>query len=139
MKTIAAVFLSWLVAFASPALADDAADRAAMRDIISGQIAAFQADDGARAYSFASPMIQSVYPTPDQFMAMVRGGYQPVYRPRSFTFGETSDTANGPLQKVYITGPDGASYVAVYTFQRQPDGSWKINGCTILKDESPSI
>ena len=35
--------------------------------------------------------------------------------------------------------PDGKSYVAVYSLQRQPDGTWKINGCVILEDNSPTI
>ncbi len=137
-RFVKALFVAATLVVAGPAMAEEGGDRAAIQSIISDQIAAFQADDGAAAYSFASPMIQSVFPSPDQFMAMVRGAYQPVYRPRSVVFGEMSMTGTGPLQKVYLVGPDGQSYIAVYSFQRQPDGSWKINGCTILKDTTPT-
>ena len=40
---------------------------------------------------------------------MVRGQYQPVYRPRSVTFGPLVDSPAGPLQKVFLVGPDGKS------------------------------
>ena len=115
------------------------ADRSAMQAIVSGQIGAFQHDDGTAAYGFASPTIQSLYPSPDDFMAMVKNGYPAVYRPQSVTFGELADTAAGPIQKVYITGADGEAWIALYAFQRQPDGTWKINGVSVVKDDSPSI
>ena len=72
------------------------ADRAEIRTIIQNQIAAFQRNDGETAYSYASPTIRGLFPTVDRFMAMVRDGYQPVYRPRSVVFGEVVETANGP-------------------------------------------
>jgi len=115
------------------------ADRAEIRTIIENQIAAFQRDDGETAYSYASPTIHGLFPTVDRFMAMVRGGYQPVYRPRSVVFGEVVETAGGPEQRVYLTGPDGRSWVAIYALQRQPDGTWKINGCTLVEDSGSSV
>jgi hypothetical protein len=136
-------FLILLAAMLLPAAANadrtSSADRSAMQAIVSGQIGAFEHDDGTTAYGFASPAIHSLYPSADQFMAMVKGGYPAIYRPRSVTFGEFADTDAGPVQKVYITGADGDAWVALYAFQRQPDGTWKINGVTILKDDSPSI
>ncbi|HZP20490.1 MAG TPA: DUF4864 domain-containing protein [Bauldia sp.] len=116
-----------------------AADQEAFKSIIASQLDAFQHDDGAAAYSYASPTIKGIFPSPEQFMAMVRNAYQPVYRPQSVTFGPVADTPVGPTMKVFLTGPDGKSYVALYTMQRQPDGTWKINGCVLLEDNSPTI
>ena len=62
----------------------------------------------------------AIFPTVDIFMAMVRTGYQPVYRPQSVTFGPLVETAAGPIQRVFITGPDGQSYVAVYSLSASP-------------------
>ena len=31
------------------------------------------------------------------------------------------------------TGPDGQTYEAIYTMERQPDGTWQINGCAIVR------
>lgn len=115
------------------------ADREAFRSIVAAQIEAFRNDDGDTAYSYASPTIQGLFPGVDRFMAMVRLGYQPVYRPQSVTFGAATETAAGPELRVFVTGPDGRHWVAVYSFQKQPDGTWKINGCTLLEDPGRSV
>ena len=84
MTRVKALVFAALLAAASPALADSLADsdRAAIQSMIANQIAAFQHDDGAGAYRFASPTIQQIFPTVDDFMAMVKNGYPPVYRPQ---------------------------------------------------------
>jgi Domain of unknown function (DUF4864) len=141
VRQLAALLMLLAPLLPAIANADDlsAADRAAMQAVISGQIGAFQHDDGSTAYGFASPNIQTYYPTADLFMAMVKNGYPAIYRPQSVTFGEALDTDAGPVQKVFIKGSDGQAYIALYAFQHQPDGTWKINGVTVLKDDSPSI
>jgi len=143
MRTNAGFLLALMMTFglARVAAADDIspADQASIRGMISNQIEAFRRDDGNAAYGFASPTIQGLFPTADQFMSMVRNAYQPVYRPQSVTFGQLSDSPAGPLQKVFLVGPDGKSYVALYSLQRQPDGSWRINGCTLVEDTGATI
>jgi hypothetical protein len=115
------------------------ADREAFRGIVAAQIEAFRNDDGAAAYSYASPTIQGLFPGIDRFMAMVRLGYQPVYRPQSVTYGAAAETPAGPELRVFVTGPDGRHWVAIYSFQKQPDGSWKINGCVLAEDPGRSV
>jgi Domain of unknown function (DUF4864) len=111
------------------------ADRAAMQQIIADQIAAFRADDGTAAYGHASPTIRQIFPTADLFMSMVREGYPQVYRPQKYKFSKmgVSPVDGSPTQHVIIVGPDGETYEAVYTLQQQPNGGWKINGCSIVK------
>ena len=143
MKRITGAFfaLALGLGLALPAAAGELgdSDRATIQSLITGQIEAFQHDDGAAAYGYASPTIKSYFPTVEQFMAMVRTGYPSVYRPQSVTMGPLVDSAIGPLQKVFLTGPDGLNYLAIYSMQRQADGTWKINGCTIVRDDAPSI
>jgi len=121
--------------------ADDlsGADRADIQALIGRQIDAFRHDDGTAAYSYAAPTIKRIFPTVDGFMAMVRNTYQPVYRPQSVTFGPLVATPLGIIQKVFLVGPDGKNYVALYTLQRQPDGSWLINGCSLVEDDGATI
>ena len=126
------VFLS----LALPARADSLSpsDEAQFRSVIQDQIAAFRADDGPRAYGHAAPMIRQIFPNPEMFMGMVRKAYQPVYRPQSYSFGKAGFSASGrPIQKVTLVGPDGLTYEAIYTMERQPDGSWQISGCAIVR------
>ena len=110
-------------------------DKARFQEIISSQIEAFRADDGARAYSFAAPSIRSKFQTSEIFMTMVRRGYPPVYRPRSVKFGAVTGELGGPTQKVHLIGPGGAAWTALYGMQRQPDGSWKISGVVLVRED----
>lgn len=125
---------------ALPASAEpSAADQQAFRSIITSQLQAFRADDGAAAYSYAAPAIRNLYPTVDSFMNMVRRGFPPIYRPQSTTFGVSFESPTGPKQRMLVTGPDGRNWIAEYTLQRQPDGTWKINGCKLLEDDGATI
>ena len=128
-----AIIVSLILFFIQPpAQAEPAtdADRMAIQAVITAQIDAFRADDAARAYAHAAPSIQQIFPTPESFMAMVKQGYEPVYRPQSFRFGQLGEDFS---QWVSIIGPDGRTYEALYTMQRQPDGTWRITGCSLLE------
>jgi hypothetical protein len=76
-------------------LAASDADQSAIRAIIQDQIEAFRRDDPALALSYASPALQTMFESQERFMAMVKQGYQPVYRPRSYTMGEFKDIPEG--------------------------------------------
>ena len=131
-----AVFLT----LSLPARADSLSpqDEADFRAIITDQISAFEADDAPRAYRHAAPMIRQIYPDADRFMGMVKQGYPSVYRPKSYSFGKAGFSASGrPIQRVTIVGPDGVTYEAIYTMERQPDGTWQITGCALVR--SPDI
>jgi len=123
---------------AGGALSD--ADRAAIRQVIESQLAAFQHDDEATAFSFASPFIQEKFGTPQVFMGMVKSGYPAVYRPKSVQFQDLDEASPlGIVQKVFLVGPDGQPVLALYEMQRQPDGSWKINGCILTHSPETSV
>jgi Domain of unknown function (DUF4864) len=109
------------------------ADAAAIRAVISHQLGAFLKDDERAAFSDASPTIQRVFHDPDAFMQMVRSAYQPVYRSSDVEFRELADVNGRLIQRVYMVGPDGIAVLADYEMQRQPDGSWRINGCYIAR------
>jgi hypothetical protein len=108
-------------------------DRAAVQAAIARQLNAFLADDAATAYSFAAPNITARFPTDAIFMEMVRQGYRPVYRPRSWSFGPSRENAGQIEQIVDLVDSEGVQWVARYALERQPDGSWKITGCYLLK------
>jgi len=106
-------------------------DRTAIRDVIEGQIAAFQADDARAAFSFAAPSIQDQFGDASRFIAMVKRGYRPVYRPRNVEFSELLDISGKPAQRVVVVGPDNDVFSAYYMMEQQSDGSWRISGCII--------
>ncbi len=112
-----------------------ATERGAIRKVIESQLAAFQRDDAAGAFAFASPKIQEMFGDPATFMQMVRTGYQPVYRPRRFEFQEVIEVQGQPAQEVFFVGPDGDEVLGIYIMDRQPDGRWRIDGVYLVKPE----
>jgi hypothetical protein len=120
-----------LIGLAAPACAAD--DVAAAQNVIRSQEQAFSRDDPAAAYSYAAPEIHDIFPDAETFMAMVRKSYAPVYRHRSFEFGEARVSDGRIAQQVHIVDADGELWEALYTLEQQPDGSVKITGCVLLK------
>jgi hypothetical protein len=120
-----------LIGLGAPACAAD--DVAAAQSVIRSQEQAFSRDDPAAAYSHAAPAIQGIFPDAETFMAMVRSSYAPVYRHKSFEFGEARVADGKIAQRVHIIDADGVPWEALYTLERQPDGSVKISGCVLLK------
>ena len=128
----ALVLLAALVlGLAAPARAAD--DVATAQGIIRSQVEAFSRDDAATAYSYAAPAIQNMFPQADIFLGMVQHSYAPVYRHKSFEFGEAHAVDGRIAQAVHIVDADGVPWEALYTLEQQPDGSVKISGCVLLK------
>jgi hypothetical protein len=128
---IVALLVTFLIG--SAVLACAAEDVAAGQAVIRSQEEAFSRDDAATAYTYAAPSIQSWYRNPDAFMFMVRNGYAPVYRHRSFEFGMARIVEGKIMQDVQIIDADGVAWDARYTLEPQPDGSLKISACVLLK------
>jgi hypothetical protein len=120
-----------LIGISAPACAAD--DVAAAQRVIRSQEQAFGRDDPAAAYSHAAPAIQGIFPDAETFLAMVRNSYAPVYRHKSFEFGEARAADGKIAQRVHIIDADGVPWEALYTLEVQPDGSLKITGCALLK------
>ncbi len=120
-----------LLSLAAPARAAD--DVAAAQGVIRSQVEAFSRDDAAAACSYAAPAIQEIFPQADIFMSLVRNSYAPVYRHKSFDFGEARVSDGTIAQRVHIVDADGIPWEALYTLELQPDGSVKITGCVLLK------
>ena len=110
-----------------------AADARAVRAVIEAQLEAFRRDDAPRAFSYAAPGIREAFGTPEKFMAMVREQYAVVYRPRSVSFEEPLMAGEDLVQPVRITDGDGRTWMAIYPMAKQPDGSWRINGCHLAR------
>jgi hypothetical protein len=120
-----------LLGLASPTSAAD--DVAAAQSVIRSQVEALGRDDAASAYSYAAPAIREIFPQADIFLNMVRQSYAPVYRHKSFEFGEARVSGGTIAQRVHIIDADGVPWEALYTLELEPDGSVKITGCVLLK------
>ena len=133
MRVIARFLVLAVALFAFPAAADPTPEqRSAIVCVIQQQLDAFQKDDGVRAFSYASPHIQAMFRNPETFMEMVSSGYKPVYRPQSVTFVDLMEREGRLIQNVTVVGPDGDAVLALYPMMQMPDGSWRIDGCTLV-------
>ena len=142
MRALAVLLVSLLLAApTAPARADEATstlaapDRDAIHGVVQSQLDAFRADDAGSAFSYASPGIQGMFGDAAHFMAMVKTGYPMDYRPRAIAFGDLVEIDGRTVQKVRLVGPDGRPTLALYYMERQPDGTWKVDGCQLTESD----
>lgn len=130
------LFLAMTLAFAASfAQADDASD---IQATIGAQIEAFKADDFATAFSYASPMIQTMFGTSERFGVMVRNGYPMVWRPAEVQFLELEERNGSLYQNVLIRDMQGGRHVLEYQMIQNIAG-WRINGVRLLRDPSIGV
>ena len=108
------------------------ADETSIQTVIQSQITAFQQDDFATAFTYASPTIRQLFGTPERFGMMVRQGYPMVWRPGQVDFLPLKTEPNRTLQDVMITDQTGVVHMLRYTMI-EGEISWLINGVQVLR------
>ncbi len=103
-----------------------------IRAVISAQIAAFEMDDFDTAFTFASPTIQSIFGSAQNFGTMVKNGYPMVWRPDDLKFLALERRGGVLWQDVLVRDSRGALHILEYQMQ-QGDSGWKINGVSIRR------
>jgi len=98
---------------------------------IQSQISAFQVDDFATAFSFASPNIRRIFGSHANFGEMVRKGFPMVIRPSGVEFLRLGDRGGRSLQSVMIRDRAGVFHVLEYEMIPAGDG-WQINGVRLV-------
>ena len=133
----AAVFAACLVgASATFAVAEDSASDPVAQSIIDNQIKSFRTGDFEQAFSHASPNLKKMFGSVDNFIRMVRSGYGPIYGAQSWAFGRSRSISGTLYQEVQLVGPNGNNWTAVYSLQKQADGSWKITAVQMKRGDA---
>ncbi len=126
-------FILALCAAAALSLAPAArAQEGPIRAVIEAQIEAFEADDFDTAFTYASPTIQGMFGTAQNFGAMVKGGYPMVWRPDHLRFLALDKRGGLLFQDVMVRDDEGALHILEYQMQEGESG-WKINGVNIRR------
>ncbi len=107
------------------------AQNAQIQGVIRDQFDDFRADDLVGAFDHASPKIQGLFGTPENFGAMVRRGYPMVWRPQTFRFLDLSDAPPEKRQVVEVTDAEGRRFLLRYDMIELEAG-WKINGVLLI-------
>lgn len=129
MKLRTLIFIGLL---SGPAAAQDVGQME-MTGTISAQIEAFQADDFATAFGFASVAIRQIFGSVDRFETMVRNGFPMVHHPSDVRFLSAREIDGRLWQKVMITDQEGALHMLDYNMVKDETGAWRINAVQILK------
>ena len=112
------------------------AQGADIKSTIDRQIEAFRADDFETAFGFASPNLQRLFGSPENFRSMVTRGYPMVWRPAEVRYLELADVNGSLWQKVLIKDRKGVVHVLGYRML-ETDMGWKISGVRLFP--SPGI
>ncbi len=107
-----------------------------VEDVIGAQIHAFQRDDFSTAFSFASPNIQQLFGTAENFGLMVQNGYPMVWRSDEVRFLDQREIAGALWQRVLVRDTSGELHVLDYQMI-VIEGSWRINAVQLLP--SPDV
>lgn len=133
MRTgLLAAVLTMIMAFGAQA------QEAEIRGTIDSQIEAFKADDFAGAFGFASPELQTVFRTPENFQRMVTEGYPMVWRPGALRYLELREIAGAYWQKVMITDQEGRVHLLDYRMV-ETEAGWRISGVQLLETPGASV
>ncbi|MCG7493365.1 DUF4864 domain-containing protein [Thalassobius sp. Cn5-15] len=123
MRLIPALVFTLTLALPRPLWAEPETAKQVIRD----QIAAFQVDDFATAFSFASAKVQGLFRTPQNFGQMVQRGYPMVWRPTALTFLSAKAHPGGVVQSIEVQDRKGRRYVLDYLVL-ETDAGWRIDG-----------
>ncbi len=108
-----------------------AADRQKIQRVITLQIRAFERNDEAVAFSYATPNARRYFGTPRAFMDVVRASYSALYKHTSREFLEAAVIDGVVVQPLKILTSDGEIIVALYTVEQQADKEWRVGSCEL--------
>ena len=135
MLLLASIVCASLLAAPSADAAErlPSADRKAIEETIRQQLDAFGRDDAEKAFGFATPDIQRMFGSSDNFLYMVRESYEPVYRSAGVQFVRLETVDGQWVQTVQLVDGEGRVWRALFTMKRQPDKTWKVGGCQLVQ------
>ena len=116
-------------------LAPSKADvKSALDQVVTQQLAAFQAGDFTKAYSFAADEIKKLF-VPGAFEKMVKEGYPVMLEKAKADFGAALDDGQEGVVFMELTTAAGTQ-IFRYSFKME-NGKWKISGVTQVEEAQP--
>ena len=112
------------------------AQNVTIEDVITSQLQAFVDRDVTEAWQYASPSIQGMFGTPENFGLMVRNAYPMVWDNSDVRFLGRTVLLSRTRQEVQIQGPSGLFYILDYQMIETPNG-WQINSVQVIP--SPEV
>lgn len=130
VSVVFGALVTLFAAFAASAQQDE------IESTITRQFDAFKADDFEGAFQFASPNLQQLFQSPENFKRMITTGYPMVQRPAEVTYLELREIAGSLWQKVQIIDGKGFSHLLDYQMI-QTEAGWRIASVRML--DAPAV
>jgi len=102
-----------------------------IREAIRGQLLALGQRDADRAWSYLAPSTKDYFTDPATFMRALSLHMQPLAAPDRYAFSDMDREATDAIQDVVLADLQGREWLARFTMERQPDGSWGIKTCKV--------
>jgi len=106
--------------------------------MIAVQFDAFAANAAEAAWRYASPSIQRLFGTPENFARMVQRGYPMVWDPGQVGFVDLQRFGGVIVQRVEVIDRAGTPHMLGYAMIETGAG-WRINGVQILRGPDPGV
>lgn len=106
-------------------------EKTAMRGVVRRHLVAFRDREIVLAFSLAAPEVQVKFGSASRFFGYLARFYRPIFFPESVFFDGVEETAGGPVQRVFLTGPQGRRWQARFTMMRIESGEWRIADCQL--------
>ena len=103
----------------------------AIHRVITEQREALHSGDAKKAFAYASPGIRAQFNDAATFMSMVRDAYSSLLTARYVEFLDGAVIEGLVIQPMRLIDADSTVRVALYTMEKQKDGSWRISSCRI--------
>ncbi|MGC1506104.1 MAG: DUF4864 domain-containing protein [Sulfitobacter sp.] len=114
------------------------AQQSEIEGTISAQIEAFRVDDFEQAFTYATPSLQRLFQSPENFQRMVTTQYPMVWRPAEVRYLESTEYQGSIFQKVQIVDGKGMMFLLLYQMQAT-DAGWRIAGVQFLEMPDASV
>lgn len=116
-----------------------AVDAKMIKMVVQSQLKALAEDDATDAFALSTPEARSEIGSPENLMRIVKEDFNPLYHCRLAIFLRPQSDDDGVTQTVRITDDEDHVWLAVYDMEREPDGSWEIDGWELLETDTISI
>ena len=110
-----------------------------IRVAIRGQIRALAARDAERAFAYLAPVTKDYFSEGTAFLRELMVQIRPLVDASSYSFSDVGRIATDAIQDVVLTDNEGREWLARFTLERQPDGSWGIKSCEVKPNIGSSI
>jgi hypothetical protein len=135
--------VGWLEKTAPPSLARSLGlsdiEQYRIREAIRGQIRALAARDAERAFAYLAPVTKDYFSEGTAFLRKLMVQIRPLVDASGYSFTDVGRVATDAIQNVFLTDNEGREWLARFTLERQPDGSWGIKSCEVKPNIGSSI